>query len=390
MSCLTQVSVGETSPEAYFCESPVLPSDHVVELATVLGSTDLPPNALADVTGPTPNLLELVRVKTLLFLPVGWVPLIKDNGIHIGLCARSLTWIIQRSIYCSTDGTIVASVHGTDLPHNHPFLNNIQNLKPKPLSSNTVNDFVDTLVKIVNVFRRYEICSGVKKCQPAWKYGENCFVDQNNFKETRYQTTCRSNDCAMLVPSLVQQRCPNCSSLCRVLERRCKTMTCETPPKNKPQKDLKTPERDKRWKQSQKEMARIKMRNRRLREKIDKLLRTQSVFVDDELGEEMNMILNSETAQTKLTAIQKIFIEQQVKAAQQKNPRGMRWHPAMIRLALSIQMSSPQAYEELSGLLRLPSRRQLFNYSHILDSKGTLKRIFRRLGHLAPFRLLSQ
>ena len=329
-----------------------------------------------------------MRLKLLMFLPDQWVALVKDGGIHVGMCARSLAWVIQRSIFVSPDGKILVSVHGQELPPGHEFWKDIQTMEPVKLTSDTVNEFADTIIKTVNLLRRFEICPGVQKYQPAWKYAENCFVDRNAFRETRYQTTCRSESCAMLISGFLKRRCAECSSLCRVVERRFKGLSCKTPPKHKPFKDLKTPEKMKRQAQTAKELRRIRKQNQRLRDRIDGLLRKDGVFIQDEVVEDMNSILNSETAQAKLTPLQKIFIEQQVKAASRKDRRGMRWHPAMIRLALSIQYTSPAAYDELTGLLNLPSKRQLFNYSHIMDANGKYARIFRRLPHFSAMKTL--
>jgi len=68
-----------------------------------------------------------------------------------------------------------------------------------------------------------------------------------------------------------------------------------------------------------------------------------------------------------LTEAQSIFLDQQVKASQQKNSCGMRWHPVMVRLALSLHLTSPAALELLreSGMVCLPSSRTLFDYSHV-------------------------
>ncbi|KAK3919929.1 LOW QUALITY PROTEIN: UPF0215 protein SSO0256 [Frankliniella fusca] len=44
----------------------------------------------------------------------------------------------------------------------------------------------------------------------------------------------------------------------------------------------------------------------------------------------------------------------------------MRWHPTLIRLALSVYLKSPSAYKTLheSGFIKLPSARTFFDYSH--------------------------
>ena len=64
-----------------------------------------------------------------------------------------------------------------------------------------------------------------------------------------------------------------------------------------------------------------------------------------------------------------IFVQQQVKASQLNNKCSMKWHPAVIRLALSIFEVSRSAYERLrdSGFVKLPCARTLYDYTHYAD-----------------------
>ncbi|KAK3919926.1 UvrABC system protein B [Frankliniella fusca] len=52
----------------------------------------------------------------------------------------------------------------------------------------------------------------------------------------------------------------------------------------------------------------------------------------------------------------------------------MRWHPTLIRMALSLYLKAPGAYKDLceSGFLKLPTPRTLFDYSHVAKvQRGT-------------------
>jgi len=64
------------------------------------------------------------------------------------------------------------------------------------------------------------------------------------------------------------------------------------------------------------------------------------------------------------------FIHQQLKASQARSSSGIRWHPSMIRFALSLHLASPSAYATArdSGMIKLPSQRTLFEYKHLYEA----------------------
>ncbi|KAK3921558.1 Transposable element P transposase [Frankliniella fusca] len=73
-----------------------------------------------------------------------------------------------------------------------------------------------------------------------------------------------------------------------------------------------------------------------------------------------------------MTEIQKKFWESQRAAFACSDKRGLRWHPMMIRLALSLHCKASVGYDYLveSGVLILPSSRRLYDYySHFIEAK---------------------
>ncbi|KAK3921468.1 Transposable element P transposase [Frankliniella fusca] len=74
----------------------------------------------------------------------------------------------------------------------------------------------------------------------------------------------------------------------------------------------------------------------------------------------------------KLSPAHSIFVQQQIKMSQYSKRSSMKWHPAIIRLAISLFETSRSAYERLrdSGFVQLPSSRTLFDYTHFTDIKG--------------------
>ncbi|KAK3928974.1 DNA transposase [Frankliniella fusca] len=116
----------------------------------------------------------------------------------------------------------------------------------------------------------------------------------------------------------------------------------------------------------------------RLEKAVENLLAEEGVDIEEDSGNDFYEILKN----SKLTPIQQLFLEQQLKATNVKNPRCRRWHPTLIRLALHLKMTSASTYEALrdSGAVILPSSRTLYDYSHaIIAEEGISEGILKRL-----------
>lgn len=77
-----------------------------------------------------------------------------------------------------------------------------------------------------------------------------------------------------------------------------------------------------------------------------------------------------------MSDLQKMFWGEQLKAiSRQQNPRSVRWSPMMIKVALHFQMQSPAAYDYLkeSGILKLPSQRRLYDFTHFTEAKDGIQ-----------------
>jgi len=245
------------------------------------------------------------------------------------------------------------------------------------LSSRTVKEFAEYVVKVTHALRQQEICEGAPKFESLWKRAPDSSIDMNTFHERRFKTTCRSTSCVLTTPGLKVRRCKECSKLERVLTKRSKrkkkagdqvdsTSSPSTPKKTQTHSSLATPAQRKRLKYQSRTIKHQQQVIRRQKERIRKLMREERVVIDKDLSAELATILESAEG---LIPFQELFIQQQLKAAGVKGPSGMRWHPCLVRLCL--RMLSPGACEELSGMLRLPSERQLFDYSHAIPAEGT-------------------
>jgi len=301
-------------------------------------------------------------------LPDRWTPYVSDDGIRIGLVPRGEEFIVQRSLCFGRYGRISAFVHCKQLPDDHEFFSSVQHVE---LTPDTVGEFCENMLKSVSYFRSFEVCTGVTAFEKEWRRSPSSEVDLNRFKETRYEKCCRSADCVMLVKSVKIRRCHNCCKLWRILWRHDqKAASDKTPEKGMNFSKMNTPQKRKAYLREQRKSHRLHVENRRLKKKIEELVDKNGVDIDSDLSKTLSELLNKKEVLEKLTPIQAIFIQQQLKAAEAKSPYAVRWHPAIVRLALTIRMTSPKAYEELQGLLRLPSERQLHDYSHVFQAKG--------------------
>ena len=65
-------------------------------------------------------------------------------------------------------------------------------------------------------------------------------------------------------------------------------------------------------------------------------------------------------------SFKRLFWEEQLRAAQAKDPRQVRWHPLIIRWCLNLKLLSSAAYHatRTAGFIALPSERTLRDYTH--------------------------
>ena len=92
-------------------------------------------------------------------------------------------------------------------------------------------------------------------------------------------------------------------------------------------------------------------------------IENDSIAVSETLEKDVLTIMGEQNLET--TPHMKFFWEQQVRL-RQANKFGRRFHPQVIRFALSIHAKSASAYRELrdSGALILPSERVLRDYKN--------------------------
>ena len=114
---------------------------------------------------------------------------------------------------------------------------------------------------------------------------------------------------------------------------------------------------------------------RRLQSKIQDEMQRKAICIDESTNDDLVATMAEEENQVLSSfpdgSFQRIFWEQQKKAAAVKNKHGIRWHPLMIKWCIYLRHMSGKAYETLrqSGVVLLPSQRTLRDYSHSVKAE---------------------
>ncbi|KAK3919723.1 Laminin subunit gamma-3 [Frankliniella fusca] len=307
------------------------------------------------------ELLLDIKHKIDFFLPHQWLCL-QDNNyvIKVVLISAQNNVSIQRSLEFSHNGDINFYVHCNPMSID-PYLT--ETLPPLPLDASTVDYFVDRVVTIVNNVRKMEICPGYddEKYQVAWPvcpFGEK---DTNPYRECRYSETFRSHTCLRLVGKK-KWRCSECAKLYKPLKRRTAAAAMETRKSKTANKYLTESQMLIKLQEQRQELDKARKKIVRLHSKMEVMIKKEGIAVEQSMSDALSEILSD----SKITPAQSIFMQQQIKASQVEKSSSMRWHPTMLRLALAVHLTSPSAYELLrdTGMVKLPSSRTLFEYSH--------------------------
>ena len=118
----------------------------------------------------------------------------------------------------------------------------------------------------------------------------------------------------------------------------------------------------------------LKKQLARLKPRLQEVVTHEGVQVDESLHSDLQQIIREGDSQVSAIApansFQRLFWDQQQKAASLSNSRSMRWHPLFIKWCLYLKHLSSKAYETIrdSGCISLPSQRTLRDYTHFVQS----------------------
>ncbi|KAK3921460.1 Transposable element P transposase [Frankliniella fusca] len=341
------------------CSKSIAPPSGMKLLTDPVKKSVSPATSAVDVSSNF-NLLLQVKEKLELFLFKRWLVIIDKDCLHVVYYSIQDSLVVQRSLVVSLSGDVKAFVH------NEPICMSIfKDLDPAiPLEADSINNFVDRIVSVVNYFKKLQVCGGIddKKFQPAWSSCPLGYTDKNSFKECRFVETFRSHLCLKVVQERTW-RCSECKKMYGPLRRRISALEEAERHPNTSNKYLSERHMLEKMEKLQKNLRNEKKKNSTLQERMAEMIRKESVPVDNQMADVLTEILSN----SNMTPAQSIFMQQQVKASQLRNASGMRWHPTMIRFALSVHLTSPAAYEMMrqTGMIKLPSSSTLFEYTHV-------------------------
>ena len=108
---------------------------------------------------------------------------------------------------------------------------------------------------------------------------------------------------------------------------------------------------------------------------IAKSIREKGVALPQDLHDDVRSVMNAQREKNDIIypkgSFRRLFWDQQFKAACAMSASGIRWHPVMIRLALSLKMARSSAYHIMrtAGVIESPSERTLRDYSNFSKQK---------------------
>ena len=329
--------------------------------------------------------LTFLHLDEKLLLPNGWSKL--NTGHEFKLYKAedvNGSLKITRSILIKSDFSWCLNVHDNDITH--PTM--------LPLMAN-ISSILTTLEDVQSLLNNMDIamvCPGHPdpefiRCIESSK--NKVFLTQSKdilakvdafatvtFKGVTYSKTIRPNKCHMIVQL---GRCTSCTQTRQCIVQRYqrwKKKQESTPTRY----TTSTSHTNFRYISSrqcvrniQKELRSTKSKLSRLENRINQQINAVGVNVSNDTHEDLRSmaeeLVDKVQNEHSETSFERLFWEQQLKAAKVKNHKQMRWHPTMIRWALYLKSKSSTAYDALRNVIKLPSGRTLRDYTHLYNPK---------------------
>ena len=121
--------------------------------------------------------------------------------------------------------------------------------------------------------------------------------------------------------------------------------------------------------EKEKKMDYLQAERRTLKRKLDscqqilqEAFRSQAVDLDDETSKDLSDIITEHSNAFEAGSLQDVFLKQQLRVIG-KDKRGIRWHPAVIKLCIGLHFKSPSCYDAFRRILTLPSAQTLRHYT---------------------------
>ncbi|XP_056003683.1 uncharacterized protein LOC125674046 [Ostrea edulis] len=239
----------------------------------------------------------------------------------------------------------------------------------------------ETNLRKISISKFLQEIDNIRKCAglPDGSYKENCFrfvstVVRNVKPEV--ETVVRSQRCSGgLISDESTPVCSACTSLRgSASDGKSSTMQITIHPK--------TPLSRLSKEDLIKEVKASKYSFREIQAQVQSLTNGMTETVTNEVGEGLYSSIENNPPEDNFL---ELFWKEQKKAFQ-SNPKGMRWHPMMIRFAIFLQYQSSRAYEAIkeSGVLKLPNKSTLRDYTNVITpATGFQPHVFEELRKIA-------
>ena len=309
----------------------------------------------------------------------------------IGICKISSqpntstgSLVITHCIIVNRDQTWNVSIHGCLLDAT----------KCSVLSKVPSTICTDSLQSLVLLLDQCTVCPGhpdaqfvqmveAKKGKLMSKDGKSITARVDDFSTVylngdAYSKTVRASKCEILVHG---SKCPSCVSYRDSLRRIYHRWLKQKSPSRQSSKSrvnvrwLNTPEKSSRYSQLRTRLDAKNKEVKRLQDKISYLTKQNGILLESNLESDFKDIMNEMTNKVHTEcpegSFKRIFWDQQLKAANIKDRKQIRWHPAIIKWCLHLKFISSGAYHALreSGMITLPSERTLRDYTHWMPAK---------------------
>ena len=278
---------------------------------------------------------------------------------------------VKCSVTIKEDLSIKVYVHRKCLFTNHSALSTLP----------TVCDSVKKVVILLEGLSKLRVCVG----NPDDRFS-TFFVDKRECGlgavngDFQYSSTLRSAHCELLISGFRCQSCIRYPGTLRKKESDVRKNTSNPSPNkdlisnHKTHSTMSKEELCEKIDTLQKKRRSLNSQINTLQEIVQKHITEAEILTESENSDVNELVQEctpSVESEWPAESFQRLFWEEQLKYNKLKDPRGMRWHPMIIKWAIYIKSKGTKAYEAVTnaGFIKMPNIRTLYNYSHFTDSK---------------------
>lgn len=290
-----------------------------------------------------------------------WTVDVVGGTVRLYIVTKHDNVAVSKAIVWSTTSTQIF-VHNKPLPADHALFDS-----KAPNESD--EDICSYLKHLAFVLQHAAVCKGIIHHEDMWK--QNVESGKGTIEKAIFEDykCMRSSNCALILVDPIS-KCESCKNLQSAMKNQAIRKRKSKSQKTTNNRYLDRQQLDAKAVAIQIEKRALEKKMAKLEKRIAKEIEKNSINISSDLSEDLGKVFERHHAH--LTPVEKLFWSQQLKAlsVREKNPRCMRWHPFIIRLALTIQArAGSSGYKGLRTFLQLPSERTLYDYTHYVDAE---------------------